>query len=508
MKKIFKSCLMVLVAVCVSFSFVGCKKKLSPTTTNTDNIKFSGGVTTNGGMTVVSGDYMYFINGTKTNDGKSQDKNTKSAICRVKYDMTTGKTSGDMEVVVDELVGFTDGSLYIFGDFLYYATPCSGENSKGDVLYNKTEFKRYDLVHGKSYSLYTTELNSESEAISYAYYVVNDTLNLLVYEKTNATVKSLKIDKKVTENYSISNVTSCLFSENYGAVTTTNATVDANLFVYYTLTPATSDSTQTGLKVYKTSPVTNNSIKISEGLDITLLSIRAGKLIYSCNSFIYADSITASNQTLKVSNENCISHATLDNAIYLENYSLQDDASNPGKKQLVKSEGSISVLALSKATESAYYFNVFEWTNTSDGPEDNMEEIAVMSTAKDFAFIGLTTIEEIVTEDDEDTTDVNEETKRKVLYALFMETNIVYKVEIAEYTETEGKLNVSGHSEKIQLSTTKVVVNDGMLVPELVGDYLFILSEDSNKNKYLVKIDTTITKNATKEADKFALEEK
>ena len=72
-------------------------------------------------------------------------------------------------------------------------------------------------------------------------------------------------------------------------------------------------------------------------------------------------------------------------------------------------------------------------------------------------------------------------------------------------SKRDGELS---HSEKIQLSTTKVVVNDGMLVPELVGDYLFILSEDSNKNKYLVKIDTTITKNATKEADKFALEEK
>ena len=507
MKKIFKSCLLVLVAVCVSFSFVGCKKKISPTTTNTDNIKFSGGVTTNGGMTVVNGDYLYFINGTKTNDGKSQDKNTKSAICRVKYDMATGKTSGDMEVVVDELVGFSDGSIHIFGDFLYYATPCAGENSKGEVLYNKTEFKRYDLVNNKSYSLYTTELNVESEIVKYGYYVVNDTLNLIVYEATNTTIKSFKIDKKVTENYTISGVASCLLSENYGAVST-SAKIDANVFVYYTKGPSTTDAIQSGVKVYKTSPVTDNSIKISEGLDIALLTIRAGKLVYSCNSFIYADSITASNQTLKVSNENCISHATLDNAIYLENYSLQDDPNNEGKKQLVVSEGSISVLALSKATESAFYFNVFEWTSSSNGPEDNMEEIAMMSTAKDFAFIGITTIEEIVTEDDEETTDVNEETKRKVLYALFMETSLVYKVEIAEYTETEGKLNVSGHSEKIQLSTSKPAANDGLLVPEIIGDYLFILSEDSDKNKYLYKVDTTITKNATKESEKFALEEK
>ena len=103
MKKIFKSCFLVLVAVCVSFSFVGCKKKVSPTTTNTDNIKSSNGVTTNGGMTVVSGDYMYFINGTKTNDGTSQKKNTKSAICRVKYNKGT-INKDTYEIVVDDLV--------------------------------------------------------------------------------------------------------------------------------------------------------------------------------------------------------------------------------------------------------------------------------------------------------------------------------------------------------------------------------------------------------------------
>lgn len=508
MKKIFKSCLLVLVAVCVSFSFVGCKKKVSPTTTNTENIKSINGVTTNGGMTVVDGEYLYFINGTKANDGKSQNKNKRSAICRVKYDVATGETSGDMEVVVDELVGFTDGSIHIFGDFLYYATPCNGENSAGDVLYFKTEFKRYDLVNKKSYSLYTTELNVESEEVKYAYYVVDSTLNLLVYEKSNATIKSFKIDKKVTQNYEIDTVASCLFADNYGAVTTTGASVDANSFVYYTQTPEAHETPQTGVKVFKTSPVTKNAVKIADGKEIALLSIEAGKLVYSYNNFIYADSITAAEQTLKTENANCISRATLDNAIYLENYKLVENPTKPGRKQLVKAEGHISVLSLTKATDSAHYFNVFEWTNSSKGPEDNMEEIALLTSVNDFAFIGLTKINELVKEDDEDTTDVNEEVKRDVLYAVFTDSSVVYKVEIAEYTTTEGTLDVSSHSEKIQISSTKIVANDGLLIPEINGDYLFVLSQDSDNNNYLVKMNLNITENSTKESSKFALEEK
>lgn len=505
MRKVFKSCLLVLVAVCVSFSLVGCKKKISPTTTNTENIKTSNGVSTNGGMTVVNGEYLYFINGTKTNDGSSQSKNTKSAICRVKYDMATGETSGDMEVVVDELVGFSDGSIHIFGDFLYYTTPCNGENSKGEVLYNKTTFKRYDLVNKKSHTLYTTEINSESEELKYAYYVVGESLNLLVYEKSNATIKSFKIDKKIQENYTIKSVLSCLFSENYGKVTTTGANVDANSFVYYSIAPDTHDAQQGGSKIFKTSPVKNNSIMISEGRDIALLSIRSGKLVYSCNSFIYADTITASEQTIKTENQNCISRATLDNAIYIENYSLINDPSDEAKKQLVKSEGSISVLTLTKSTETAYYLNIFEWTDESSGPEDNYETIAIMTTAKDFSFIGITKINEIVTEADEEKG--IEEERRDVLYAVFMESSLVYKIEIAEFKD-DSTLNVSGYSEKVKLSTTKVNAASGLIVPEIVGNELFIMSTDTDKNEYLVQVDLTITENATKESDKFALEEK
>ena len=505
MKKIFKSCLLMLVAVCVSFSFVGCKKKVSPTTTNTDNIKFSNGVTTNGGMTVVHGDYLYFINGTKENNGTSQNKNTRSAICRVKYDMSTGETSGDMEVVVDELVGFINGSLYIFGDFLYYATPSNGENSKGEILYNKTEFKRYDLVNEKSHTMYTTALNSSSETVDYAYYVVDETLNLLVYEKSSATIRSLKIDKKVTENYVIESVVSCLFSENYGTVTTTGATSDANSYVFYTLAPGAFDAEQTGSKVYKTSPVTDNSKLISSGKDIALLTIRCGKLLYTYNSFVYANVVNDSTETLSTENADCISRATLDNAIYLENYSLVNKEGDDSKKQLVKSEGSITVLTLTKSTDSAYYFNIFEWTNEGNSSNDNYETIAIMSSSKEFSFIGITTMTEVITEADEDK-GIEEETK-DVLYAVFMDSSIVYKIKIADYTSDSDVLDVSGYSEKIKMSTTTVSATTGLLAPEIVGDYLFIMAADSDKNSYLYKVDLTLTENATKASDKFALEE-
>lgn len=499
MKKFLKSCLLILAIVCVSFSFVGCKKKVSETTTNVDNVKLSNGVTTNGGMTVVYGDYLYFINGSKDNDGTCLKDNKRGAICRVKFDMTTGKTTGDMEVVIDELAGFSNGSLNIFGDYLYYTAPCADENYKSEVLYNKTCFKRYDLVNKKSYLLYTTAQNSSDESIEFTYYVVGDTLNLLVYEEKNATITSLKINKKVTTNYTISDVTDCVFSDHYGKVTTSGATVDANSYVFYAKSPELYDYPQTGSKIYKTSPVTDNSTMISQGKDISLLTIRSGKLVYSYNKAVYAQKITAeTNETLLTENTNCISRSELTNAIYLEDYELQGKDTTA---KLVKSEGHITVLSFNSDT---YYLSIFEWASSTNSMADNHTDIAFIDSAKDFEFMGITTIQEIVTKDDPDTEE-NEEVKRTVMYALYRNDDKAFKVEIAEIKDDEIKVTI--HSQIIQLSGSTLTDTNGKLLPEAVGNYLFVISEDDDKHNYLIKIDLTTTKNVEDESSKFAIEE-
>lgn len=502
MKKFLKSFLLILVTVCVSLPLVACKKKASETTTDVSKVKSVNGIDTNGGITAVYGDYLYFINGVKDNDGTSSTKNKRGAICRVKYNTETGETSGDMEVVIDELVGFANGSIDIFGDYLYYTTPCSEKNSSAEVLYYETSFKRYDLVNNKSYTLYTTMLNDEDETISYEYYVYNNTLNLVVYENKNETIKSFKIDKSAVLNYEISDVESCVLSENYGKPTT-SATVDANSFVFYTKAPGTYDYPQTGSKVFKTSPVQDNSVKISEGKDVSLISIRAGKLLYSYNSCVYAQTITSkTTDTLEVSPETCISRAVLSDAIYIENYKLEGKDSNA---KLVKSEGDIVVLSFNDE-EDAYYFSIFQWNKEGNGFEDNHTNISLLSSAKDFEFIGLITTEEIVVEDDETTEDVNEEQKSKFLTVLFKESDTLYKLRIAEVDEDNAdEMKITIHSEKVQLSGSTLADTTGILLPETIGNYLFILSEDDET--YLIKVDTTITESNEDESGLFAIVE-
>lgn len=494
MKRLLKSCLAVAVIFCMALSFTACGAKVSATTVDTKKVGVVNGVSTNGGMTAIHDGYLYFINGTITNDGTSLKKNTQSAICRVKYNASTGETTGDAEVVVGNLVGFSNGSIRFYGDYMYFTTPCSEKNYAGDTLYNKTTFMRYDLLNEKSYKLYTTYLNDANESIDYAYYVVGETLNLLVYEVTNATITSLKIDKEVETNYVIEDVTGCVFAENGGIVEIANASADANSYVFYTKAPEQYEEVQTGSKVYRTSPVKDNSFELSIGHDVTLDSVKAGNLITVCDSFVYCHAIkgTASD-ALTFGDNNCISYINYENYMLLEHYALEyvDNGSGNEVAKLVRKNGHVSLLCITDEP-----FNVMVFDRMSGFDEG--EIVGQLGSLEKISLIGVTQMEEILEEEDEETPEIEEE-KRTAVYAVFIASSLIYKIEIA-VVEDDNTMVVSHWEDPIKLSTTKATDTNGILYPEIIGSYAFVMSENKDKKVFMYKVDLTPNETVSKES--------
>ncbi len=478
MRKFIKCVLSVALVFVVAFSVTGCKKKISSTSVNTDKVMSIDGKSTNGGTTVVYNGYLYFINGTKTNDGTNAKDNVRGGVYRVSYDKETGKLGSKYEVVVKDLVGYENGSLYFFGDFMYYTTPSADVNYKGDTLYYKTKFMRYDLVHKKSHEIYTTKQNSSDEAMNYAYYVVGSSLNLVVFESTSSTITSLKIGNEIKTNYTIKDVKSCVMSENNGTCVTDGKTTDANNYVFYTKNHSEDDRVQTGVKVYRVSPSTNNSYLIADtGEDISLLSIRNGKLIFSVNENIYAQAISGTNtDTIAKNNiENTISYETFDNVIFIEN-----------------KDGSISVLYYyADKDKSIYHMGIVDCENGIN-PVNTL--ITTLNKSEAFELIGTTVISEVITEDNADTTDIDETVKQNVQYVLYIDTKQVYKLEIAR--EVNGEMVYSKHTEPIKLSTTEVISATGLITAEVVGTNLYIIAAVDGNN-YMHTIDLTIDEEAT-----------
>ena len=487
MKKFLKCVLSVALVCVVALSFAGCKTKLSSTSVSTEKVKVVNGVSTNGGTTVIYNNYLYFINGTKTNDGTSSTDNVRSGVYRVSYNSETGEVGDNYEVVVKDLVGFEGGSLYFFGDFMYYATPSADVNYKGDTLYYKTKFMRYDLVYNKSHEIYTTKQNSSDESLAYAYYVVGDSLNLVVYESTNSSITSLKIGDEVKTNYVIEDVDTCVMSENNGTCVTEGKTTDANNFVFYTKAHDESDRIQTGVKVYRTSPASNNSYLIGDnGEDISLLSIRNGKLIYSANELIYEQVISGTTSDVIASDiSNIISYETFDNVIFMEN-----------------EDGTISVLYYyADKDKSIYQVGVVDCTNGLN-PVNTL--ITSLNKSEAFEFIGTTVINETITEDDETTENEDETVKQNVMYLLYIDTKVAYKLEIAR--EVDGKMVYSKHTEPVKLSTSEVSSASGLIVAEVIGEKLYIMATVDSET-YLHEIDLTVDEDSTKKATMIGVKE-
>lgn len=506
MKKFFKGFVACFFAFVCMISFAACGKKVSATTVDTSKVLVTNGKSTNGGMTLVHNGYLYFINGSKTNDGTSSKNNTISAIYRVKYDTSTGKiTDSTYEKLVDSLVGFDYGSINIFGDYLYYTTPSADVNSKDEVLYKKTKFMRYDLVNKKSYEIYTTNSKDES-SISYAYYVVGSSLNLVVYEQDNKTITSLKIDKKVTTNYELTNISGCLFSENNG-VSEVSGQTDANNFVYFTQSYSEyTEQYRDGVKVFRVSPTSKDTIHClsNEGKSVSLLTIRNGKLFYALKSditgesIVYNQKITGSASETLAFGDNEFNYIAYSDEIFIEN-----------------EDGTVSLLYLDS---ESYELWMMEYDTAGNKTQKRLNQFTKPSSSSSssddtFAMIGLTTINEIIIEDDPATEEINEEKRADITYLVVMDTNLIYKVEIAR--TVDGTKTLSENADIIQLSKTSFIMptSSSLLVPEIIDNYVYALAkelDDNDKetgNTYLYRVDLSVNETTKTLATLVGVEE-
>lgn len=422
MKKLGRILVCFMLVLCTVFTFAACGSVNWSKTTN-DTSK----VTNNGGIVTVRDGYMYFINGTKENNGKGNKGNiVQSAIYRVKID-AEGKVADDAkyEKVVNALVGYENGSVFAFGNYIYYTTPCNDVNKSSEVLFNKTEFKRYDLINKESQLIYTTTTSKED--FEFSYYKQGNGLYLLVYEGGESdTLKSIKIDTEMKTIFTKNKVQSVLFAEHGGEET------GANSYAYYTLSADMYSANPSGVRVYKVMPNGADNKKISEGKTVSLLTVRANKLIYSCDSTCYFSEISEGQNTLEFNSTNVVCYNTYDTIIFNEDLSVIVLDNNTLRK--MKYENG------KRTIDKAIYVYNDKTTMDIIGMYDN--------------------------------------------YLVYSISSVIYKIDV-----------VSDSVKPVKISETKIdeIKDDSRLIPEIVGDYLYALCTDKDSDvTYLYRFDLTV----------------
>lgn len=443
MKKLFKSFLVMVLCVLTCLSFAGCGRTTWSEVTN-DVSK----VESNGGVVLYRDGWVYFVNGTKTNSETNLEGSTiQAGIYRAKanasgeilyketasaqdaQDKEEVKEFEKVEPVVQSLVGFDDGSIYIFGDYLYYATPCTSKNKKGEMLNGKTEFHRYDLVNGGDQVIYTTQASDDT--VTYSYYKQGAKLYFLIYEKNSTTLTSLELGKKVTEAFEVKDVTTVLFSEKNAQE------IDANLeladhYVYYTLAADKESEHKEGVRVYQVRPDGTKKHLMSEGEEITLLSIRGGKLVYSdADNFVYAETITDNKNLSPDIASNVIMANKYDNFVIIE-----------------ETAGKLSTIVYDNTTIRKLTYE--NGVCTSD------IQVKTFDSNDKVTFIGV----------DGD-------------YVIYQLSSLVYKINYTGETNPE-----------IKLSTTKIDAANGLMASEIMNGYVYgFYTDTSAKVTYLYRIE-------------------
>ncbi len=195
MKKICKKLLIIFTALALTvsaFAFGACdyygdELANTPATDAT--------VSSQGGWAVQKGDYIYFING-MTTAPTDEEGNTlayenkygdvvRGSLLRIKAsDMAAGKYDG-AETVVPLLMVASDytSGIFIYGDYVYYATPTTTKNLDGETESDYVDFKRSRLDGTRTMGDYY--FRSQNPSAEYRFVAVDNVVYCLHMDGSN-----------------------------------------------------------------------------------------------------------------------------------------------------------------------------------------------------------------------------------------------------------------------------------------------------------------------------------
>lgn len=225
-KKITAIILVLLVSVTL---MLGCSGDRYTKVDISDKQDTSYRVENNGSSAVTYGNYIYFINGTAGYEDTTGEANLfgdviKGAMYRARLlgEKETAENGNvfslkrdadsnlylastlekdykrddiyvvDVQLIVPKIIGTSGHSsaIYIFDDYVYYASPHNQKDNVGNIRYLKTDFFRMKLDGTETKKLYTTA--EETASNQYGFYYYNKNIFILTFEGTE--VISIKIN--------------------------------------------------------------------------------------------------------------------------------------------------------------------------------------------------------------------------------------------------------------------------------------------------------------------------
>ncbi len=198
-----------------------------------DYVSSNNEAVSNGGFAVEKDDYVYFINGKEVNTADNTFGNVvKGAVMRISKDNLSNRNYSEVDTVVPQIAysGNYNAGLFIYGDYVYYATPSTDKNSDGEVQNSVLAFKRTKLDGTDTTKNYFVQYPDNS--IQYRYVADEEGKVYLMYVATNENLYGTSCTN--LHSYNVETGENTLLAYNVDSVMFDSTDV-TNTRVYYTM---------------------------------------------------------------------------------------------------------------------------------------------------------------------------------------------------------------------------------------------------------------------------------
>lgn len=137
-------------------------------------------VSSNGGFLVETGKYAYFVNGVESNTADNTYGSVlKGSVQRISKQDLSDRNYASTQTVVPEIAysANNNAGIFVYGEYIYYATPSTSMNSDGVVQNSKIEFRRSKLDGTDRMNDYF--YSAPSTSLDYRYVEVDGTVYLM-----------------------------------------------------------------------------------------------------------------------------------------------------------------------------------------------------------------------------------------------------------------------------------------------------------------------------------------
>lgn len=191
----------------------------------------------------------------------------------------------DVDLIASKTIGtsgYEAGGIFIFDNYVFYASPNNKKNSKGDVQSSKIDFYRSLLDGSKTQKIYTTK--TDDAAAPYMFYKWQDSYYLAVKDGTE--IVSVKMGKKIGKSQVIAGDITTAYFPNKGTYYNGINENGVEDFVYYTRAAGDEDPINSGSVLEMMRPDGSEGILVhGDGNDVSILNCDNGILFYEIANY-------------------------------------------------------------------------------------------------------------------------------------------------------------------------------------------------------------------------------